>query len=125
MADRLLVTGWDDEPRRWLTTFDLYVLPSRNEGFPLALVEAMLAGLPVVASDVGSIAEAVTTDVGYLVRADDVGALRDAIASLANDTDARTRFGAAARRRALGSFTDHAMARGYEAIYDRVLRRPE
>ena len=59
MAERLELIGWSDEPRRYLAGFDAFVLPSRQEGFPLAVVEAMLAGIPVVAADVGSVGEAV------------------------------------------------------------------
>jgi glycosyltransferase involved in cell wall biosynthesis len=123
MADRLVLTGWADDARAWLPTFDVYALPSRNEGFPLALIEAMLARLPVVASDVGSVAEAVTREVGRLIPAGDVAALREALRELLGDAEERARLGATARERAVASFTDRAMAEGYEALYDQLSSR--
>lgn len=121
MADRLTITGWSEDARRWLPTFDVYVLPSRNEGFPLALLEAMLARRPIVATDVGSVAEAVTPDVGVLVPPLDVQALRSAIQSLAEDASARAAMGEAARARALREFTDQAMTTRYEQLYEGLL----
>ena len=59
VSERIAITGWQDDARSYLSTFDVYCLPSRFEGFPLAVVEAMLAGLPIVASDVGSVSEAI------------------------------------------------------------------
>jgi glycosyltransferase involved in cell wall biosynthesis len=67
VADRLHVTGWTDDARRHLPAFDVFALPSRWEGMPLVILEAMHAGLPVVASDVGSVAESVRDgETGYV-----------------------------------------------------------
>ncbi|MEW6498585.1 MAG: glycosyltransferase, partial [Cyanobacteriota bacterium] len=60
VSDRLELRGWVDHPREHLPEFDVIAMPSRSEGFPLAIVEAMLAARPVVATRVGSIAEAVS-----------------------------------------------------------------
>jgi glycosyltransferase involved in cell wall biosynthesis len=58
VVDRVTWAGWVDDPASLLATFDVFVLPSRFEGLPLVILEAMLAGVPVVATDVGSVAEA-------------------------------------------------------------------
>ena len=58
VADRLHLPGWRDDARASLPDFDVFTLASRSEGYPLSVVEAMLARLPVVATDVGSTAEA-------------------------------------------------------------------
>jgi len=94
------------EKRRWFAAADAFVLPSielpsgRTEGTPTALLEALDAGLPVVASDVGGIREVVRDGVeGLLVPPGDASALRDALGRLRQRSE-RTRFASHARRRA-------------------------
>jgi glycosyltransferase involved in cell wall biosynthesis len=120
LSDRVEFVSWTDDPHAALAAFDVFVLPSRNEGFPLSIVEAMLAGRPVVATDVGSVAEAVVPATGYVVPSDDVAALRDALARLADDPTLRAQLGAAGRERALERFTAATMARSFEALYARI-----
>jgi glycosyltransferase involved in cell wall biosynthesis len=123
VSERLHILGWESDPRNYLTSFDLFVLPSRYEGFPLSIVEAMQAGLPVVASDVGSVAEALDGErAGLLVAPDDVGALVRAIAGLLADEERRARLGAHAREVALARYTSRAMADGFMRLYERGAR---
>src|SRR5205823_9807276 len=90
VRDRLCITGWQEEARNYLTAMDVFALPSRYEGFPLSVVEAMLAELPVVASAVGSIPEAVVDgETGLLVPPEEPAALGEAIARLIADPDRR------------------------------------
>jgi glycosyltransferase involved in cell wall biosynthesis len=117
LADRVRFGPWADDARRHLAELDVFVLPSRNEGFPLSVVEAMLAGRPVIASDVGSVSEAVDEQTGILVPPDDVLRLRTAISELVADPARRRRLGEAGRQRALERFTAAAMARAFEALY--------
>ena len=122
LAERVRFEGWREDARRYLTTFDVFVLPSRFEGFPLAIVEAMLARLPVVAANVGSVAEAVADgETGVLVPPEDPAALASAVRRVLDDPEGRARMGDRGRRRAL-AFTPAAMARAYEAVYEEVLR---
>jgi glycosyltransferase involved in cell wall biosynthesis len=122
VADRLRITGWTADARRYLPTFDAFALPSLWEGMPLVLLEAMHDGLPVVATDVGSVAEAVTDgETGFVVPAGDEAALRERLARLLGDADLRRRLGARARALAAEEFTAAAMARRYEAVYREVL----
>jgi glycosyltransferase involved in cell wall biosynthesis len=123
VAERFVVTGWRDDARDYLTGFDAFALPSRFEGFPLALLEAMLARLPVVAADVGSVAEAVLDSrTGVLVGADDVDALTAAIAGLLADEPRRRSLGEAARAHVLANFAPLETASAFEALYDEILR---
>lgn len=124
VADRLVVTGWTDAPSRWYGTFDVLVVPSHYEGLPLAILEAMHAGLPVVATDVGSVAEAVRDgETGVVVGTGDQRALTAALARLAGDPQERRRLGDAGRALAASTFTAAAMARQYEALYRRLSAR--
>ncbi len=124
VRDRVRLVDWVNRAAGLLPLFDVVALPSRAEGFPLSLVEAMLAGRPVVATSVGSIPEAVEDGVsGLLVPPDDPPALAAALRRLLSDRVLAAALGAAARGRALGQFTDTAMARAFEVLYADVLRR--
>ena len=71
VADRVLFLGHRDDVARLYPCFDLFVLPSRNEGLSISLLEAQACGVRIVASDVGATGEAVCPDTGRLVRPDD------------------------------------------------------
>lgn len=101
--------------RACLNTATVFAMPSRSEGMPLALLEAMAAGLPVVATHVGGIPEVVTPPCGRLVAPDDVDALAAAIDALLSAPALAAAAGAAAAQRA-GGFCEHAMAVRYESV---------
>lgn len=123
VGERLLMPGRSEEARRWLTAFDVFTVPSRAEGLPLVIVEAMLAGLPVVASDVGSIPEAVVDgETGLLVPPEDPAALAAALRRLLESPDAARAMGERGRARARERFTVEAMVASYEALYREVTR---
>lgn len=122
MADRVEFKGWLDDAGAEIAAFDVFALASRDEAFPLTIVEAMLSGTPVVATDVGSVAEAVIDSVtGLLVPAGDVPALVAAVRRLLADGDLRDRLATAARAHAERHFTDTAMAEGYDRVWSQVL----
>lgn len=122
VADRIVWMGWSDDPRSYLASFDVFALPSRFEGFPLVVLEALLARSAVVASDVGSVAEAVRDgQSGLLVRPDDPAALAGAIRTLLEDEELRRRLGEEGRRLVLAGFTDVHMTRAFESLYDELL----
>jgi glycosyltransferase involved in cell wall biosynthesis len=123
VSDRVVLTGWREDARDLLTSFDVFALPSRFEGFPLVLLEAMLASLPVVAADVGSVSEAVVDgETGVLVAAEDVDGLAAAIGALFADEARRRILGAEARRNVLENFSPEATAKAYAALYEEILR---
>ena len=97
---------------------DVFVLSSRSEGFPVSVLEAMAAGLPVVATDVGGVAEAVEDgETGLLVPATDAEALARALERLLADGELRRRLGAAGRARALSLFDLPRYRAAYEELY--------
>jgi glycosyltransferase involved in cell wall biosynthesis/peptidoglycan/xylan/chitin deacetylase (PgdA/CDA1 family) len=101
-----------------LAGFDVFTLPSRSEGVPLALLEAMASGLPAVASRIGGVPEVLDEASGMLVAPGDEEALANAIVALADDPVARCRRGAAARARVESEFTLDVMAERYRALYE-------
>lgn len=126
VSDRLDLPGWVYDPRAHLPSFDVMALPSRSEGFPLAIVEAMLAARPVVATRVGSVAEAVTDgETGLLVDKDDVEGLAAALRRLRDDPALRVRLGWRGREVAIARFTVEHMAANYERLWQEVVVAPQ
>jgi glycosyltransferase involved in cell wall biosynthesis len=123
VAERVVWVGWSEDARNYLGTFDVFAFPSRFEGFPLAVLEALLARAAVVATDVGSIGEAVRHgETGLLVPRDDAAALADAIRKLLTDGPLRRRLGEQGRRLVLERFTAENMTSAFESLYEELLR---
>jgi len=123
VGERLELTGWQPDPGRLLAGFDLLVAPSRAEGSPpLSALEAMMAGVPVVAADVGAVSEAVEDDVtGLLVPAADPAALAAAVERLLADPELRARLCHRARELVATEFGAARMAARFEALYAELL----
>ena len=114
--------GHRTDARQLLAAADVFVLPSRHEGMPLVAIEAMEAGLAVVATRVIGSEEVVEDGVtGALVRPADPAALAAALGLLLADAGRRRRQGAAGRRRYLACFTRERMARDTAAVYEAAL----
>jgi glycosyltransferase involved in cell wall biosynthesis len=97
LGDRVLLLGQRDDAVRVLAACDIFTMASDNEGLPVALMEALALGLPVAATAVGGIPEAVTDGVeGLLVPPGQPEALADAIATITDDDERRARMAAAA-----------------------------
>ncbi|HWP35157.1 MAG TPA: glycosyltransferase [Thermodesulfobacteriota bacterium] len=126
IADRVRFLGYRDDVPALLAVMDVFVLPSLSEGLSLALLEAMAAGLPVVATAVGGNPEVVRDgESGFLVPPRDPGALAERIGRLLRDRALARRLGLAAARRVRQEFSLDAMVQRYEALYARHLaRRP-
>jgi glycosyltransferase involved in cell wall biosynthesis len=98
--------------RRLFAAADAFALPTHADGLPMAIMEAMAAGLPVISTPVGSIAEAVEPGVtGYLTPPGAVGDLRAAVTTLVEQPDLRRRMGQTARSIAERRYDAHANAR--------------
>ncbi len=107
----------------FLHNADLFVLPSRSEGFSNAVLEAMAAGLPVVATDVGGNAEAIESrETGLIVPADDPAALALAISELLEEPARMRSMGEAGRTRVGELFTAQAMMNTVSQAYRELLR---
>jgi sugar transferase (PEP-CTERM/EpsH1 system associated) len=106
-----------------LNTFDAFVLSSYSEGLSITLLEAMAAGLPVVATDVGGNPEVVIDDVtGFIVRPRDPDALAGAMKAVMDDPDEAAGMGERGSDRVKRKFSLDVMVRGYEQIYEELLR---
>ena len=104
---------------------DVFCLPSLYEGFPLAILEAMAAGLPVVATGVAGNPEAVEDGVhGRLVEAEDVAGLAAALLDLIEDEAGRRRMGRQARRRVEEEFSIERIGAAYRALWEELAAPP-
>lgn len=112
------------EPRAWLERADVFAHTSRWEGFGIVLLEAMLAGLPVVATRVSAVPEIVVDgETGHLVEAGDADGVATALGQLIDDPDRRRAFGEAGLRRARGGFSVARMTERTIGVYESALRR--
>lgn len=124
IEDELVLPGFLDRPYRFMGHFDMLALSSRSEQFPIAVVEAMAAGLPIVAPPVGDVPFMVApenapfiTDYPGEVR------LRDAMQALIADPELRRTVGEANRRKAQAEYDERQMIARYAALYESALGR--
>lgn len=112
------------DARNLYPTFDVYLLPSRFEAFPVTVQESMQAGVPVVATDVGSIREAIDDgETGIVVPVGDIDAMAGAIRSLRNDPTRRKAMGERAAEVALVRFDVDEAVRQWVALYRSLANR--
>jgi glycosyltransferase involved in cell wall biosynthesis len=122
VADRLHLLGLRADIANILGGADVFILPSLSEGLPVALLEAMFAARPIVASDVGDVRAALEDGgAGMLVPAGDVSAIADAVGGLLDEPARARDLGIRARRRALEEYDVARMVERYVAIYREVL----
>jgi glycosyltransferase involved in cell wall biosynthesis len=125
VAGRLHLLGLRSDVGAVLAAADIFVHPSLSEGLPLALLEAMFAGRPIVASDVGEIGTALAGgEAGLLVEPGDAQALSSALDRLLREPEFARALGARARRRAFAEFDVRQMVCRYASIYQQALSGP-
>jgi glycosyltransferase involved in cell wall biosynthesis len=126
VAGRVLMPGFVADPSRYAGLFDIFALSSDSEQFPIALVEAMAAGLPAVATAVGDVRAIVSADnQPMIVEPGDEQAFAAALDSLAERKDLRRAIGLANRERAAAEYDEAAMIAAYAALYGEAVGRPD
>lgn len=123
LSNRVTYLGWisGEHKVKFLMNSAIFVLPSRSEGFPVALVEAMAFGIAVLSTRIPGVVDAVRDGVdGLLVEPNDAVSLRAALIRLLDDADLRERLGESARQRFLDHFTIQHIGHSLVSIYDSV-----
>jgi glycosyltransferase involved in cell wall biosynthesis len=124
LSSSFVLAGFRSDVQTLFPAFDIAALPSRSEGLPVAILEAMSVGIPVVATSVDGIPEAVVDgDCGYLVPSEDHVALAERLLELLESDERRAAFGARGRERVLSEFTFPVQAEKYAAVYDHAIQQ--
>ena len=121
VTQRLVLPGFLPDPHSYIGLFDIFALSSDSEQFPIALVEAMAAGLPVATTHVGDVAIMLPPEQLSLVTERDEYALAAALRQLVADKALRTRLGAANQKLAVSAYDERAMVATYARLYDSAL----
>jgi len=118
LTSRVFLTGHIDTASQYLSAFDIFVLPSRTEALAYVVLEAGLAGLPVVASSVGGVPEIVENGVtGLLVPAENAKALAEALQKLIDAPELREQYGKALKEKVVREFSLERMVSETVAVY--------
>ncbi len=121
VSPRLHLLGYRADIANILASGDVFALPSRSEGLPLAVLEAMFAGLPIVATDVGDVASVLAEGAGLVVPPEDAISLAGALQTVLTDRSVSERLGAGALRRANAEYELSRSVERYAALFARRL----
>ena len=114
------ILGWQIDIEKVLAAADIVVLTSDNEGTPLSLIQAGMAGLPVVTTSVGSVPEVILDGVTGIITSLDVQEIADALETLANSIELRIRMGAAAQKFTLANFGVERLVKDHEELFKKL-----
>ncbi|GER93556.1 glycosyltransferase family 1 protein [hot springs metagenome] len=122
LHDKVIFTGFQVDAVSYINAMDIFVLTSEKEGLPRVILEAMLMGKPVVASNVTGPAELVVDgETGFLVPVMNIDTIVNAILKLIQNPDLRNQLGEKARKRAIEHFSIEKYVTGVEKIFEEVL----
>ncbi len=122
IMDRLLMPGFLPDPHLFISHFDIFALSSDSEQFPISLVEAMAAGLPVVATDVGDVKRMLSHgNQPYVVQTSDEAGFAEALSVLKSNATLRAELGSENRAFAVTNYDEARMIADYTALYLSVL----
>ena len=115
--------GWRNDIDRILSAGDIALLCSDNEGIPLTLIQASQAGLPIIATNVGSVSDIVIhNQTGILTEVSSIGLIRG-LDELLSDPEKMAQFGQAGRKRAEALFSLRGMVSAHENLYSQVIEK--
>lgn len=126
LGDRLLMPGFMADPARYIGLFDVFALSSDSEQFPISLIEAMAAGLPVAATDVGDIKSMVSqANQGFIKSLDDEVKFVEAITTLSQHQQLREDLGMQNLQKAQAEYNESKMLARYGLLYGHAMGRAD
>ncbi|MGH3003193.1 MAG: glycosyltransferase family 4 protein [Gaiellaceae bacterium] len=124
LGERVRLLGYVEDMGAWYGVFDAFLLTSANEGAPVVAIEALAAGVPVVATDAGGTRNVVDDgETGFLAPVGAIDELAERVVRLRDDPELRARLGAAGAERMRERFSTARMTDGYQAVYEQILAR--
>ena len=123
MSEHIVFSGFSSEMENVYRTMDVFVLPSFREGFPMTILEAMAAGVPVVATRIGGVDECIDhgSD-GFLIPTRDPHAIAEAVEAILENEHLRNEFVRKAHEKVNSRFSAQTMIHAHEILYDEVLK---
>jgi len=123
LSDRVIFTGWRRDLNAVYADADIVVLTSLNEGTPVSLIEAMLCGRPVVATDVGGVKDVVSDgETGFICPSDDVNSFSEKLAILIMDQSLRQKFGEKGREIARQKYSAERLVNDTRLLYLKLMQ---
>ena len=117
------LAGYHDNPSELFCEGDISILTSISEGFPYTVLESMSCGIPVVATDVGGVTEALDNSCGYICKPKDAEDIGNRVVELLKNKELREQMGVNARKKVIDNFTIGKFITAYEEVYERVVTR--
>ena len=123
LRENFKLAGYHDKPSELFCEGDISILTSISEGFPYTVLESMSCGIPVVATDVGGVTEALDNSCGYICKPKDAEDIGNRVVELLNNKELREQMGINARKKVIDNFTIGKFINAYEEVYERVVTR--
>ncbi len=120
LQDNFILAGHHSQPNKAFLEGNISILTSISEGFPYTVIESMSCGVPVVGTDVGGVAEAITEKTGFVCNPKDYNTLGERVVYLLNNPDICKHMGIEARKRVLENFTLNKIIQSYEDTYENL-----
>ncbi|CAM3304409.1 D-inositol 3-phosphate glycosyltransferase [Flavobacterium longum] len=123
LEENFILAGYHSKPEALFCEGDISILTSISEGFPYTVLESMSCGIPVVATDVGGVTEALDENCGFICKPKDYVEIGNRVAELLQNKELRQQMGVNARKKVVDNFTIGKFISEYEDVYERVARK--
>ncbi|WP_243694634.1 GT4 family glycosyltransferase PelF [Flavobacterium psychrotolerans] len=123
LENNFSLAGYHNKPHQLFCEGDVSILTSISEGFPYTVLESMSCGIPVVATDVGGVTEALDDKCGFICKPKDYKALGESVITLLQDEVLRKQMGINARKKVVDNFTIEKFINEYEIAYESILNK--